>query len=284
MPRIDLLMRIGELAQHVVAGVVAVAVVDRLEVVDVEHQHGQRLAARGRLLDQRAEVAFHVAAVVEAGERVGDRHLDRHLHVVAQPLGVALLADLGAHARQQLVLVDRPHQIVVDADLEPAHAAAYCSRRRRSPGSARCACARASAPGCTAAGRRNSRGRARRSAGRSRPRRRGTAPRCGSASMSTVCSRGEHAGDALGGGRAGRRRSGCGRRGRSRRPPRAPGSSMPISREVTARMRSSSVIIFSRDERAHARDQRDVGHRLGEEIVGAGLEPAARGRTAGRAR
>ena len=34
--------------------------------------------------------------------------------------GVALAADLGAHARQQLVLVDRAHQIVVHADLEPA--------------------------------------------------------------------------------------------------------------------------------------------------------------------
>ena len=68
-------------------------------------------------------MALHVAAVVQAGERVGDRHLDRHLHVVAQPLGVALLAHLGAHARQQLVLVDRAHQIVVHADLEAAHQA-----------------------------------------------------------------------------------------------------------------------------------------------------------------
>ena len=51
------------------------------------------------------------------------------------------------------------------------------------------------------------------------------------------------------------------------------GLSMPMSREVTARMRSSSVIILRRDERAHARDQRHVRYRLGEEIVGAGLEP-----------
>jgi len=39
-------------------------------------------------------------------------------------------------------------------------------------------------------------------------------------------------------------------------------------------MRSSSVIIFSRGQRAHPRDQHDVGHRLGQEIVGAGLKPA----------
>ena len=65
-------------------------------------------------------MAFHVAAIVQAGQRVRDRHLDRVLHVVAQMIGVAALADLGAGARQQLVLVDRPQQIVVDADLEPA--------------------------------------------------------------------------------------------------------------------------------------------------------------------
>ena len=66
------------------------------------------------------EVAFHVAPVVETGQRIRDRHLDRVLHIVAQMIGVAPLADLGARARQQLVLVDRAQQIVVDADFEPA--------------------------------------------------------------------------------------------------------------------------------------------------------------------
>ena len=65
-------------------------------------------------------MAFHVAAVMQAGERVGDRHLDRVLHVVAQMIGVAALPDLGARPRQQFVLVDGTQQIVVDADLEPA--------------------------------------------------------------------------------------------------------------------------------------------------------------------
>ena len=64
---------------------------------------------------------FHVAAIEQPGQPVGDRHLDRRLHVVAQPLGVALLLDLRPHARQHLVLVDRAHQIVVDADFQPAH-------------------------------------------------------------------------------------------------------------------------------------------------------------------
>ena len=65
-------------------------------------------------------MAFHVAAVMQAGQRVGDRHLDGILHVVAQMVGVAALANLGARARQQFVLVDRAQQVIVDADLEPA--------------------------------------------------------------------------------------------------------------------------------------------------------------------
>src|ERR1043166_1428859 len=63
-----------------------------------------------RLVDQRAEMALHVAAIVQPGERVGDRHLDRLLDVVAQPFAVALLADLRARARHQFVPVDRPHE------------------------------------------------------------------------------------------------------------------------------------------------------------------------------
>ena len=57
MSRIDLDAQ-RELAQHIVAGIVAVGVVDRLEVVDVEHQHRKRLAARRRLLDQRRRDGF----------------------------------------------------------------------------------------------------------------------------------------------------------------------------------------------------------------------------------
>ena len=63
-------------------------------------------------------MAFQIAAIMQPGERVGDRHFERVLHIIAQLLGVAPAADLGAHPRQQFVLVDRAHQIVVDADLE----------------------------------------------------------------------------------------------------------------------------------------------------------------------
>ena len=110
----------GKLAQHIVARRVAISVVDRLEVVDVEDQHRQRLLPRDRLLHQRGEVALKIAAIVETGEPVGDRHLDGHLHVVAQPIGEALAADLGAHPRQHLVPIDRPDEVVVHAKIETA--------------------------------------------------------------------------------------------------------------------------------------------------------------------
>ena len=101
-------------------------------------------------------MAFHVAAVVEAGERVGDRHLDRLLHVVAQPLGVALLADLRAHARHAARSCRSAASDSRSRRSRARASAARCPRRRRSPGSARCACGRASGPGCTAAARRSS--------------------------------------------------------------------------------------------------------------------------------
>jgi len=57
---------------------------------------------------------------MQTGQRVGDRHLDGILHVVAQMVGVAPLANLGAGASQQFVLVDRAQQIIIDADFETA--------------------------------------------------------------------------------------------------------------------------------------------------------------------
>ena len=66
------------------------------------------------------QVRFHVAPVEKARESVGDRQLDRSLNVVAQPLGIASLFDLGPHARQQLIPVNRAQQKVIDTDLQPA--------------------------------------------------------------------------------------------------------------------------------------------------------------------
>ena len=83
----------GKFLQYFIADVVAMIVVDRLEEIDVHHDEGERLAALARLGKQVFQ------AVVQTGELVGDRHLQAELHVVAQPVRVALLAQLRAHAR-----------------------------------------------------------------------------------------------------------------------------------------------------------------------------------------
>ena len=52
--------------QHVVAGGMAERVVDLLEAVEVELQHGEPLAAPVRALDQRVEMVGEEGAVVQA--------------------------------------------------------------------------------------------------------------------------------------------------------------------------------------------------------------------------
>jgi hypothetical protein len=66
-----------------------------------------RLAAAHGAVDQGGELAGHVAAIVQAGELVGDRQLQRMIEVVAQEVGVALALDLGAGAGGQLLRIDR---------------------------------------------------------------------------------------------------------------------------------------------------------------------------------
>ena len=70
-----------------------------------------------------AELAFHIAAVIEAGQRIGDRHLDRGLDIVAELLGIAAAADLRIDAGEKFLAVDRADQIVVHAHVEGAHEA-----------------------------------------------------------------------------------------------------------------------------------------------------------------
>ena len=73
---------------------------------------------------------------------------------------------------------------------------------------------------------------------------------------------------------AGRRRGGCGRCGRFRDRLALGDLEADLACEVTARMRNSSVTIFSRtSERTRAISAISVD-RLGEEIVGAGLQAA----------
>ena len=63
----------GEDLQHLVADRVAEAVVDRLEMVEVDQQHADRTVARDLLLQQGLGVLQEGAAVEQAGERIDHR-------------------------------------------------------------------------------------------------------------------------------------------------------------------------------------------------------------------
>ena len=60
----------GDRAQHVVARGMPVAVVDGLEVIDVDHLQRGRFAGFGALREQQRRLVLPVAATVQAGEGV----------------------------------------------------------------------------------------------------------------------------------------------------------------------------------------------------------------------
>ena len=62
--------QLRELDEHLVAGPVPVHVVHALEVVDVEHEHGDRVVRAARARQLGAQALVEVAVVVEAGQRV----------------------------------------------------------------------------------------------------------------------------------------------------------------------------------------------------------------------
>ena len=69
----ELLQARADLAQHLVAGVVAERVVELLEAVEVDQQQRQLAVALGRGRDRGVQRVDEVAAVAEAGEVVGAR-------------------------------------------------------------------------------------------------------------------------------------------------------------------------------------------------------------------
>ena len=89
-------------------------------MVDVENHHRQRRVALPCGVDHRRQAALQEAAIVETGQRVVERHLDRPSHGLAQSIHVTLLADVCAGASQQFVSVDRAGQVVIDAELKAA--------------------------------------------------------------------------------------------------------------------------------------------------------------------
>ena len=70
-------MRLGDAAQHDVAGRVAVRVVDRLEVVDVDERDAQRPLVAGRALDLGEQGGEQRLAVGDAGQAVDRRPVVR---------------------------------------------------------------------------------------------------------------------------------------------------------------------------------------------------------------
>ena len=99
----DALEEVGQLDEHEVAEAVAVDVVHPLEVVEVEHEHGDRVVRPARPVQLGAKAVVEVAVVVEAGEGVRLRlQLERraHLRVVERERGRV------AEALRQLELLD----------------------------------------------------------------------------------------------------------------------------------------------------------------------------------
>jgi hypothetical protein len=75
------------------------------------------------LVEQRLQVAGHIAAIVQRAERIEDRHLDGLLETRPQMVGKALALHLRPHPRQQLIGINGAHDIVVDPHIEAAQQA-----------------------------------------------------------------------------------------------------------------------------------------------------------------
>jgi hypothetical protein len=110
---------VGDLPQHGVAGLVAVRVVDALEVVDVGHDDGERLVEARGVLERLGEPLLDVPPVVDAGEPVGLRHAPQLVVGPRQLLLQRLDAQQRLHARLELGELDRLGDVVVGAGVEP---------------------------------------------------------------------------------------------------------------------------------------------------------------------
>ena len=93
-------------------------IVDPLEVVDVEHEDGGRGTAGGAALEKRAELAHHVAAIVEAGQLVGDGQFHGLGDGVPQMIRIALAPDQGPGPDAQLQGIDGQGDEIVDAEIQ----------------------------------------------------------------------------------------------------------------------------------------------------------------------
>src|SRR5690606_8953586 len=106
--------------QHLVTYGMAPGVVDRLEPIDIDQHDRKWPLARLRPIELALQVAVEISAVIDTGQRIGDRHLDGARNTGAQAVIIALAADLRAKPRDQLQLHHRSHDIVVDGKFQPS--------------------------------------------------------------------------------------------------------------------------------------------------------------------
>ena len=90
-----------------VAGLVAVRVVDPLEVIDVDHEDERRLAGARDPVDLARQRQLEVAPVGQAGQRIAARELAQAVDHRLQPGRVAGAASLGQHMARLLQQLQR---------------------------------------------------------------------------------------------------------------------------------------------------------------------------------
>ena len=119
---------VGKLLEHFVAGLMPVRVVHALELVEIAHHEREGLLQALRMREHLVDAFVEVAAVVQAGERVGLRHVAQsvvHLEQLLLALFERVLEPLDAQHRVepslQLRKVDRLGDVVVGARFEPLH-------------------------------------------------------------------------------------------------------------------------------------------------------------------
>ena len=102
-----------DLDEQIVAGVVAEAVVDALEPVEIEEQHRQRRGPPARAADRDVQAVEEQDAVRQAGQRIVDR-------LVGEPGRRALALDRVADRPAQGIGVGRLEQVVLGARVDRA--------------------------------------------------------------------------------------------------------------------------------------------------------------------
>ncbi len=94
--------RAGKLLQHIVARRVAALVVDLLEMIEIAHEHRQGIRIAAAALELARQLLHQVAAIVGAGQRIGDRQDAVALIGDAQRMFERQNSPSGIQARDQL--------------------------------------------------------------------------------------------------------------------------------------------------------------------------------------